>query len=43
MASDYAQMTTADIQETARKWLVPSKAFMLVVKPESIARPKSGR
>ncbi len=43
MASDYARMTPSDIQETARKWLEPSKAFMLVVKPESIATPKAGR
>lgn len=31
---DYLKITPAEIQQTARKWLVPERAFQLEVKPE---------
>ena len=34
MLPDFLRITPADLEETAKKWLVPGKAFMLVVKPE---------
>ncbi|MFM2100528.1 MAG: hypothetical protein RLZZ366_2067 [Pseudomonadota bacterium] len=35
MTSDYERITPADIQAVAKKWLVPSKEFRMVVKPQS--------
>jgi zinc protease len=43
MTSDYGRISPGDIQDTARKWLVPAKEFALVVKPEAIASAKTGR
>lgn len=34
LVGDYMRITPADLQEVARRWLVPEKAFRLVVKPE---------
>lgn len=35
MSSDYGRMTAAELQSTARRWFVPSRAMMFVVKPEA--------
>lgn len=34
LVRDYMRITPAEIQATARRWLVPDKAFLLAVKPE---------
>jgi zinc protease len=34
LVTDYLKITPAELQETARKWLAPEKAFMLEVKPK---------
>ncbi len=34
LVRDYLRITPAEIQETARRWLAPDKAFLLAVKPE---------
>ena len=34
LVRDYLRITPAEIQETARRWLVPDKAFKLAVTPE---------
>lgn len=34
MVTDYLKITPAELQEAARKWFVPEKAFQLEVKPE---------
>lgn len=34
LSSDYARMTPADLQATARRWLIPEKSFSMVVLPE---------
>ena len=34
LSSDYGRITPAELQETAKRWLVQNKAFMMVVKPK---------
>ncbi len=34
LASDYARITPAELQATAKRWLVPDKSFSMVVLPE---------
>jgi zinc protease len=34
LVGDYLRITPADLQEAARRWFVPEKAFRLVVRPE---------
>ena len=34
LSSDFARITAADLQATARRWLVPGKAFSMSVVPE---------
>ena len=34
LVTDYLKITPAEIQQAARKWLVPEKSFQLEVKPE---------
>ena len=34
LASDYARIKPAELQATAKRWLVPSKSFAMVVLPE---------
>jgi zinc protease len=34
LLGDYLRITPADLQDAARRWLVPDKAFKLVVRPE---------
>lgn len=34
LSSDYGRITPAELQETAKRWLLQDKAMMLVVKPE---------
>ena len=34
LSSDYARITPAELQETAKRWFIQDKAMMLVVKPE---------
>ncbi len=37
LLSDYDRITPAELQETARRWLVPGKAMMLQITPEPVA------
>jgi zinc protease len=34
LVTDFLKITPAELQEVARKWLVPERAFQLEVKPE---------
>jgi zinc protease len=34
LLGDYLRITPAELQDAAKRWLVPDKAFMMVVKPE---------
>ena len=34
LVTDFLKVTPAELQETARKWLVPEKAFQFEVKPD---------
>jgi zinc protease len=38
LPSDFARITPAELQATAKRWLVPDKSFSLVVVPEQKAR-----
>ena len=34
LPSDYARITPADLQASAKRWLIPGKSFSMVVLPE---------
>jgi zinc protease len=40
---DFGRITPADLQETAKRWLIPGKAMMLTVLPEAPVTPPGTR